>query len=481
MISSHKLIKELFKQWSGENASEIKQLPESGSNRVYYRVSSPDKHAIATYNPDRAENEAFVYINKKLKKAGVNVPTIYVKDLDNNIYLQQDLGSTDLFQKVSDGHQNGTTDYIDRYKQVIRSMPDIQYNVSRDFDFSICYPRLAFDKQSMLWDLNYFKYHFLKLAYTPFHEQKLEDDFRAFVNFLTTSPSYFFLYRDFQSRNIMIYQDKVYFIDYQGGRKGALQYDLASLLFESKTSLSIEQRNDLLNYYIEVFGEYPFFDKKVFLKYYPGFILIRMLQAFGAYGYRGYFERKPYFLQSIPPAIENLEWLLANYDLGVKLPHLISTLKCMVSQPVFHVPHSEENKLTITIHSFSFRKGIPEDYSGNGGGFVFDCRSLPNPGRYEEYKAFTGLDQKVIEYLEDKPEINKFIQNTSRLIGSVIENYRERKFTQLAVNFGCTGGQHRSVYSSEKISAFIRTKYPDVIVVLHHRELEKEKYDQINV
>jgi aminoglycoside/choline kinase family phosphotransferase len=315
-------IKQLFRRYYGSEPDEINVLPPSGSNRQYFRLKKGDFSAIAAHNPDRTENKAFLYITGKLKSAGVNVPQVYADNPDKNVYLLEDLGDTDLFSLVNDDHRHTGENYLSWYKKVIDCMPAIQYQASRNFNYSFCYPRSAFDKGSMLWDLNYFKYHFLKLAYIPFHEQRLEDDFQVLADFLMEAPSDFFLYRDFQSRNIMIHNNEVYFIDYQGGRRGALQYDLASLLFEAKTSLNSLEKGELLHYYMDVFRQYTFFNKQIFLKYYPSFALIRLLQAFGAYGYRGYFERKTLFLQSIPKAIANLKWLLNTYDLGVELPHL---------------------------------------------------------------------------------------------------------------------------------------------------------------
>lgn len=466
----YKHLKDLFKSHFGTSAIDIKPLPPSGSNRQYFRLYTGSVTAIGVINTDRPENEAFLYITERLRIAGVNVPKIFASDLGHNVYLQEDLGDHDLFKKVTDDHHKGSEDFYKLYKEVIDSMPAIQFKAAQNFDFSVCYPRSAFDRQSMLWDLNYFKYHFLKLAYTPFHEQKLEDDYNKFVDFLMEAPSDFFLFRDFQSRNIMIHNEKVYFIDYQGGRKGALQYDLASLLFEAKTSLSSEMKINLTKYYTDIFSEFSFFDRKIFMKYFPGFALIRILQAFGAYGYRGYFERKPYFLQSIPPAIANLKWLLANFDMGIKLPHLSETLLLMTEQPAFQSIGASSDKLTVIINSFSYRKGMPEDYTGNGGGFVFDCRSLPNPGRLDEYRSLTGKDKPVIDFLVEKKEVSLFLDRVCKLIFSSVDEYIGRKFENLMVSFGCTGGQHRSVYCAEFLASELKNKY-DINIILKHKEI----------
>jgi aminoglycoside/choline kinase family phosphotransferase len=470
MISYQGAIKEAFIKYAGNEPEFMELLPLSGSNRLYFRLGRNGNTVIAAYNPDIAENEAFIYITNQLRKEGVRAPEVFVYEPENHFYLQQDLGDMDLFRIVSEPRAK-EPDYMPWYKEVISSMPSIQHKATANFDYSKCYPREAFDRQSMLWDLNYFKYHFLKLAYTPFHEQKLEDDFNTLVDFLCEAPSDFFLYRDFQSRNIMIHNNHTWFIDYQGGRRGALQYDLASLLFEAKTALRPELREELKNYYVEVYGEYPFFKKEQFLKYYPGFILIRLLQAFGTYGYRGYFEQKPLFLQSIPPAISNLKWILNNYDLGVKLPHLTSVLNKMTEQPAFQGSFSTSARLHVSIFSFSYRKGIPEDLSGNGGGHVFDCRLLPNPGTLDQYKALTGRDQAVIDYLNGINKTGEFLTSVNRIILQATDEYVKRGYKHLMISFGCTGGQHRSVFCAESIARKLSGK-EGIEVSLIHRELK---------
>jgi aminoglycoside/choline kinase family phosphotransferase len=463
-------IKKLFRQFYGDEAEVIQPLPPSGSSRQYFRLKKGNFSAIAAFNTDRVENEAFIYITGKLKSAGVNVPELYVQNLDKNIYLIQDLGDVDLFSKVRDDRQHDDTSYINWYRKVIDCMPAIQYKAAQDFDFSICYPRSAFDKGSMLWDLNYFKYYFLKFAYIPFHEQQLEDDFHTLADFLMEAPGNYFLFRDFQSRNIMISNNEIYFIDYQGGRKGALQYDLASLLFEAKTALTTSERETLTKYFINVYKDYQFFDSKIFQKYFPAYALIRILQAFGAYGYRGYFERKTIFLQSIPKAIVNLRWLLNSYDLGVELTHLKEVLSKLVDMPIFNFPELSTGKLTVTIYSFSYKKGIPDDLTGNGGGYVFDCRALPNPGRYDEYRSFTGLDKKVKDFLEEKMEVKNFLKQVKQIIFPSVEDYTLRGFEHLMISFGCTGGQHRSVYCAEYIYTELKNKY-NIRLHLVHREI----------
>jgi len=468
-------IKQLFRQYFNSEADEIFPLPPSGSSRQYYRLKKDNFSAVAAYNPDRVENDAFIYITGQLKNAGVNVPEIYAQNLDKNIYLLQDLGNVDLFSLVRDDRKHDDTSYMDWYRKVIDCMPAIQYKSAQNFDFSLCFPRSAFDKGSILWDLNYFKYYFLKFAYIPFHEQQLEDDFQTFADYLMLAPSDYFLFRDFQSRNIMISNNEIYFIDYQGGRRGALQYDLASLLFEAKTALTSSERESLTQYYIAVFKDYPFFDAVTFQKYFPAYTLIRILQAFGAYGYRGYFERKTLFLQSIPKAIGNLRWLLNSTDLGIELPHLIEVLSKLVDMPIFNFPEVSTGKLTVTIYSFSYKKGIPDDLTGNGGGFVFDCRALPNPGRFDQYRSNTGLDKPVKDFLEEKKEVENFLKQVCQIVFPSIEDYTARGFEHLMVSFGCTGGQHRSVYCAEYLYTKLKNKYN---VRLHrvHREIDARQH-----
>jgi aminoglycoside/choline kinase family phosphotransferase len=465
-----------YQKFTGKVPEFCISLPPTASNRLYFRLSDGKNSLIAAYNPDRAENEAFIYIQKKLAGAGVNVPEIYYSDLDTHIYLQQDLGDINLLDLVEEYRQNKSSEYLQWYRKVIEQMPAMQYQSSLDFDFSVCYPRKAFDRQSIMWDLNYFKYYYLKLTYIPFHEQKLEDDFQRLTDFLLEAKDTFFLFRDFQSRNIMIFGNKVYFIDFQGGRRGALQYDLASLLYEAKSGLTADERSELLEYYLNVYSEQTFFNKKKFLKYFPAYCLIRALQAFGAYGYRGYFERKSLFLQSIPPAIENLKWLINDYELGVDIPHLTQALQKMISQVKHPVKNVSSGNMHVQLNSFAFKKGIPQDYSGHGGGFVFDCRALPNPGRYDQFKDKTGLDKEIVDFLNDKQEVKEFLRHACKLISASVENYLQREHEHLMVSFGCTGGQHRSVYCAEQLYRCLREKFDIQISIIHH-EIEDKQGD----
>jgi hypothetical protein len=359
------------------------------------------------------------------------------------------------------------------YFSVVDAMPGLQVRAAGNLDFSMCYPRPEFEFQSMHWDLNYFKYCFLKPMKISFDEQELEDDFTRLIRFLLEARREFFMFRDFQSRNIMLRGNDWYFIDFQGGRRGPLQYDLASLLFEAKTNLSADFRLKLLDYYLALYEkEFSFFDRVEFLKYFYGFVYIRLMQAMGAYGFRGFIERKPLFLQSVPAAVKTLEWLLSCGKLPIELPCLYKVFETIIRSPEIKEFDLVHESLTISINSFSYKAGIPADNTGHGGGFVFDCRAIVNPGRYEEFRNLTGKDREVVHFLDNAGDMIDFLDHAFALVEKSIEVYKHRGHTSLMVNFGCTGGQHRSVYAAEKLCAYIGNKYP-VKVVLRHREIEK--------
>jgi aminoglycoside/choline kinase family phosphotransferase len=448
-------------------------LPHSGSYREYVRLIAGEFSAIGTYNADVKENRAFLTFSGQFRANGIPVPAIYAQSDDSLIYLQEDLGSLTLFDFLAETRiQEGFSRTItEEYKKVLEILPAIQVTAGRQLDFSVCYPRAAFDQQSMMWDLSYFKYYFLKLARIPFDEQLLEDDFQKFAAYLLSADSNYFLYRDFQSRNVMLKDGKVWFIDYQGGRKGALQYDLASLLYDGKADIPQGVRDELFGFYLDELEKIIPVDRYEFMRFFKGFVLIRIMQAMGAYGFRGFYEKKEHFLKSIPFALDNLESILRKLDLPVELPELTKVLH-LVSQSSFlrSIGH-KEHTLTVRISSFSYKKGLPADPSGNGGGFVFDCRAIHNPGKYAEYKTLTGKDTPVGQFLEDKSEMPGFLSLVTSLVEQSVKKYMERGFTHLSVGFGCTGGQHRSVYAAEKVAGYLKNNFP-VNVVLFHRELE---------
>ena len=463
----------LFTEWAREDPIKITPLAKSGSDRKYFRILSENHSALGVSNQDARENLAFLEFSKHFLSKGIHVPKIYKEDISRDIYLIEDLGDETLFAYLTSEKKKGvfTDELRSVYNKVLKELPKLQIEASKGLDYSICYPRSDFDKQSMMWDLNYFKYYFLKLAGIAFDEQALEDDFQKFTDYLLKAESKYFLYRDFQSRNIMLKNNEIYFIDYQGGRRGALQYDLASLLYDAKAEIPQEARNELVDFYIMNLKKYIDFDENEFRSYLTGFIIIRILQAMGAYGFRGFYEKKAHFLASIPFAMDNLAYVLAHFDIPVALPNLVKVLKSVSTSEKLRNIADQTKGLTVQVNSFSFKRGVPIDESGHGGGFVFDCRALPNPGRYDQYKHLTGRDLSVIDYLEKETEVHHFFTGVSALISQSVDKYLERGFDFLTVNFGCTGGQHRSVYFAERLSSFLKNKY-NVKVVLRHREQE---------
>lgn len=463
----------LFRTTFGVDPGSFEMLPHSGSYREYVRLIAGEFSAIGTYNADVKENRAFLTFSGQFRANGIPVPAIYAQSDDSLIYLQEDLGSLTLFDFLAETRiQEGFSRTItEEYKKVLEILPAIQVTAGRQLDFSVCYPRAAFDQQSMMWDLSYFKYYFLKLARIPFDEQLLEDDFQKFAAYLLSADSNYFLYRDFQSRNVMLKDGKVWFIDYQGGRKGALQYDLASLLYDGKADIPQGVRDELYGFYLDELEKIIPVDRYEFMRFFKGFVLIRIMQAMGAYGFRGFYEKKEHFLKSIPFALDNLESILRKLDLPVELPELTKVLHLVSQSSFLRSIGQKEHTLTVRVSSFSYKKGLPADPSGNGGGFVFDCRAIHNPGKYAGYKTLTGKDAPVGQFLEDKSEMPGFLSLVTSLVEQSVKKYMERGFTHLSVGFGCTGGQHRSVYAAEKVAGYLKNNFP-VNVVLFHRELE---------
>lgn len=464
----------LFLERFGVVPDSIVPLPLSGSDRKYFRLSAENLSAIGVFNHNQKENTAFISFTKSFINLGLNVPKIYSEKLSDNIYLLEDLGDKSLFQLVEEKRSENFFPQllIDKYQNALKHLLKFQIEAKDKIDFSICYPRAYFDKQSMMWDLNYFKYYFLKLANINFDEQALEDDFDSLSFFLSGAKNDFFLYRDFQSRNIMIKNDELYFIDYQGGRKGALQYDVASLLLDSKANIPFDLREELLNFYLNELKRYFPVDDIEFRKFYKGFALIRILQAMGAYGFRGYFEKKTHFLKSIPFAIKNLDAII-NQDFPLELPELqkafIQIVESEKLKSIFGLMQTGGN-LTVRIKSFSYKKGIPQDDAGNGGGFVFDCRMLHNPGRYDQFKKLSGKDQPVIDFLLSQTNVLEFTNNVYNIIDETVNNYLKNNYTNLLVSFGCTGGQHRSVFCAEALAKHLIEKF-DIKIELQHTEI----------
>lgn len=428
----------------------------------------------------REENVAFLEFSRHFRKHGLPVPEIYGEDLDQGAYLEEDLGDTSLFELLSRKRsgEEVTPEVVEAYRKVIAILPRFQVEAGRDLNYKVCYPRGSFDRQSVAWDLNYFKYYFLRLAGISFSEQALEDDFTRLTKFLLSADRDYFLYRDFQSRNVMMRDGQPYFLDYQGGRKGALQYDVASLLYDAKADLPPDLRLKLLDHYLDTLGGFITLKRDVFMKYYYAYVYIRIMQALGAYGFRGFYERKVHFLQSVPYALKNLRWLLHNVTLPVALPTLMDAFHSMLASEKLQGLASDADNLVVRIFSFSFHRGLPKDESGNGGGFIFDGRSLPNPGREERFKPLTGQDAPVIEYLNQQESVHQFLAGVMSLVDASVSNYRQRKFKHLMVSFGCTGGQHRSVYLAEQLAKHLRSR-EGVEVVVRHRELEKMEPERV--
>jgi len=464
----------LFEKHFREKAEQVSSLHGDGSARSYYRLSGRTKVSVGAVGPDRRENAAFLGFSRHFRKNDLPVPEIYAQDDEAGVYLVEDLGDVNLFKLLTDKRTPmGLPELVlETYRRIVRLLPEFQIRAGRTVDYSLCYPRGAFDKQSMLWDLNYFKYYFLRLAKVPFSEQALEDDFHRFADLLLKAPRDFFLYRDFQSRNVMLRGSETFFIDYQGGRRGALQYDIASLLFDAKADLPFEVRDELLARYLETATKIAPVNRDEFLALYPGYVYIRIMQAMGAYGLRGFYEQKNHFLQSIPYAIRNLEHLLSTTELPVDVPELMAVLRRLVDSPALRQFGETSPTLTVRIQSFSYKGGMPADEKGNGGGFVFDCRALPNPGRQERFATQTGKDREVASFLDSQPEVDRFLKGVFSLVDAAVENYKSRNFTDLLVAFGCTGGQHRSVYCSERLAEHLRASYKGVAAEVRHRTLD---------
>ncbi|HVE12136.1 MAG TPA: RNase adapter RapZ [Elusimicrobiota bacterium] len=466
-------LRRLYEQRFGRAPASFAALAGDASARKLFRLGRGAKTAIGVYGPDRDENRAFLGFSRHFHACGLPVPEIYAVDEVAGVYLEEDLGDTTLFKFLSArrGPRGFSKEVRAAYRETVRWLPRFQIKAGKTLDYSLCYPRASFDRQSMLWDLSHFKYYFLKMGRVAFGEQALEDDFRRFVAILLSAPRDFFLYRDFQSRNVMLRGGRPHFIDYQGGRKGALQYDVASLLWDAKADLPADLQEELLELYLGEASKLVRLDRREFRRLYPAFVLVRILQALGTYGLRGFHERKEHFLQSIPFAMRNLERLIGAGGLPPGLPELEAVIRRMVASASLRKFGKASLSLTVRIMSFSYKHGMPVDDHGHGGGFVFDCRALPNPGRHVRFARLTGKDPSVAAYLRRQPEVGSFLRSASALVGRTVETYRARNFTDLMVAFGCTGGQHRSVYCAEMLAKRLRERH-GVQVEVHHREQE---------
>jgi aminoglycoside/choline kinase family phosphotransferase len=476
-------LSQLFFEATGKKAGEQVALTASGSNRRYYRIFSEDGETslIGVQGTSRDENHAFLYMAEHFMQQGLNVPKVLKVSDDEMNYVQQDLGNVLLFDYIAEGRKTGVFSQKEKdiLRKTIRALAKFQVLGAEQFDFNQCYPQPEFNLRSILWDLNYFKYCFLKATGLDFQEDKLENEFERLAYILLQSKMTAFMYRDFQSRNVMIVEHEEngekelvpYFIDFQGGRRGPVFYDVASFLWQAKANYHPDLREELVEEYIDELQQYMAVDREVFYETLMHFVLFRTMQVLGAYGFRGYFEKKPHFLQSIPFAIDNLRHLLKHAS--DDYPYLIEVLQNMTDMKQFK-DVGVRKPLVVRVFSFSYKKGIPADASGNGGGFVFDCRAVNNPGKYERYTHYTGMDEPVISFLEDDGEILPFMDEAYNLVDFSVKRYMDRGFQNLMVSFGCTGGQHRSVYAAEKMAQHINEKF-GVEVQLVHREQNMEK------
>ena len=465
----------------GETPKDILPIAESGSARKYFRIITDNKSLIGTFSNNVEENEAFLAFSKHFHDLGLNVPEVFAVNEEKTCYLQSDFGDDNLFahvQKalVAAGPSTGSgtlgENVIELYKKALSHLVKLQVLGHQGLDYSKAYPTERFDRQAIIDDLNYFKYYFVKPhEEIDFNETRLGKDFEAFADFVSQAPCDFFMYRDFQSRNIMVKDSELYFIDFHGGRKGPLNYDVVSLLYQVKAQIPQAIRDELVGYYKTELSQYMSPEAVKFDTYQPYFVYLRLMQVLGAYGFRGLIQKKSHFIESIPYALHEIEALSKATPLSAypELQSVISQLNKLDAKYAAVIA-PPAGKLTVTINSFSFKKGYPADFSGNGGGFVFDCRALPNPGREPEFKTKTGRDWEVIDYLMAKPPVHVFLDHVKGIVGQSVDNYRERHFSNLMVSFGCTGGQHRSVFFAQTIYEWLKATYPDIHLKLNHIE-----------
>jgi aminoglycoside/choline kinase family phosphotransferase len=476
------VLRRLFEQHFRLPAEDVQPLQGQlgGSGRAILRLTSGNLSAIGILYSVQEENVAFLEFSRHFRLRGLPVPEIYAEALSEGAYLEEDLGNTTLFDFLVSNRAGATVapQAVEAYRKVVAVLPRFQVEAGRDLNYKVCYPRDRFDRQSIAWDLNYFKYYFLRLAGIPFNEQALEIDFTRLTKFLLSASHDYFLYRDFQSRNVMLRDGQPYFLDYQGGRKGALQYDIASLLYDGKADLPPELRLQLLDHYLDCLAGYIDLDREAFMEHYYAYVYVRILQAMGTYGFRGFYERKAHFLRSVPYALNNLRWLAHNVKLPIALPALMEALHGMLASETLLGLASSADSLKVRIFSFSFHSQMPGDDSGNGGGYIFDARNLPNPGREEQFRALTGKDAPVIDYLNQQSSVHQYFASVLSLVDASVSSYQRRGFKNLMVSFGCTGGQHRSVYLAEQLAQHLRAG-GGMDVVVRHLELEKMELGKI--
>lgn len=476
MENNNQLIAALWQKTFGAAPSSVIKLPQSGSDRLYYRVRGEDgRTGIATWNNNLKENATFVSFSRSLRAKDCPVPEIWAVSDAGDVYLQSDFGDTSLLNELEARGYTGEVYAL--FQQSLRKLAHLQIVGGEAIDYSQCLTAFEFGKQAIMSDLLYFKYYFLDTLKFPYDKQALLDDFDALSTYLTRTENKHFMFRDFQSRNVMVKDGQVHFIDYQGGMLGALQYDVASMLWQARADLPEQWKDDLLAYYIQEAGKllpHPL-DAAQFTLQYNGYVLIRLLQVLGAYGFRGFFQRKAQFLTSIPLALRNLRQFANHRRMGIAVPEFDKCIQFCSSDIVINrfepLRAGPDSPLVVKVSSFSYKKhGIPADDSGNGGGFVFDCRGILNPGRIDQYKSLTGKDKPVIDYLEQQTDMPIFLNSVFDLVDITVTDFIKRGFDSLQINFGCTGGQHRSVYAAEQTARHLRNKFGAKTVVTHYEQ-----------
>ncbi|HNA96765.1 MAG TPA: RNase adapter RapZ [Chitinophagaceae bacterium] len=477
-------ISTLYTHWKGTAPVSVDMLPQSGSERRYFRLHGKSETVIGTYGANVPENNAFIYFSDHFKKCNLAIPEIFVVSEDRQYYLQQDFGEVSLLNHLE---AKGFCDEVyNLFKNSLTELARLQVKGDEGLDYNQCLTNKEFGKQAIMADLLYFKYYFLDALRKPYDKQKLIDDFEALSNYLTHTEYKFFMFRDFQSRNIMIEKDgSPHFIDYQGGMKGAPQYDVASMLWQARANLPDEWKNKLLDDYMDSFENFTGnrIDRNVFRSQYNGYVLIRLLQVLGAYGFRGLFERKAQFLTSIPLALTNLNEFFNHQSVGISVPEFRKVLDIYVADEVVQLftptQATEKTPLVVKVCSFSYRKEMPKDNSGNGGGFVFDCRGILNPGRIESMKTQTGRDKEVKDFLEQQTKMPEFLNSVFDIVDTTVEAYIQRDFESLMVSFGCTGGQHRSVYAADAMARHLKNKFKVKVELRHLVQDEKNWVNEL--
>jgi len=468
------ILEKLFEEHFEKKAESIEALAVSGSDRRYYRISNGKTTAIGTYNANVAENNTYFYFTELFRKHQINVPEVYKINKDRRAYLQQDIGRTSLFDMLL---KDGLTDGVRKlYHTALAQLAKVQWIAGREADYKQCFASSQFNEKAIMADLLYFKYYFADLQDIPYDRALLISEMELLSKDLGRIQPQVLMYRDFQSRNIMIHEGKVFFIDFQGSMQGPPQYDIASLLWQARAQLPAAWKEDLLNGYISGLNELnvPRMDEIHFRRGYAQFVLVRLLQVLGAYGFRGLLQHKAHFINSIGPALKNLETFLSDHPQAPAYPELRSLLEKLSSQDVQDryavVKNKDKVNLTVTVNSFSYKNGIPKDKTANGGGYVFDCRGILNPGRYAAYKYLTGNDEMVRQFLERETRMPDFMDHVYALVSLNVEDYIARDFENLSVSFGCTGGQHRSVYAANQLAKYLQDRYNIAVNVNHLNE-----------